>query len=113
MCLQRQQCRPLRRLHDALWLCPSPPMGYRQVEEAKPARRQTSLCHPARSTLGECDYYYIISTLTLSTATDLVRWARGGVLRNWTGRVRRHVLKDPAQPVDDVVIVNLAVGHQR
>jgi hypothetical protein len=27
-----------------------------------PAQKQTSLCHPARSTLGEHDYYYIITT---------------------------------------------------
>jgi hypothetical protein len=49
----------------------------------------------------------------LSTAIDLIRWARGGVLRDWTGRVRWHVLKDPTHPVDDVVVINLAAGHPR
>jgi hypothetical protein len=34
----------------------------------------------------------------------------GGVFGDRTGRVRRHVLEDPAQPLDDVVIINFIVG---
>jgi hypothetical protein len=37
----------------------------------------------------------------------------GGALGDRAGCVRRHVLEDPAQPVDDVVIINLAAGHPR
>jgi hypothetical protein len=37
----------------------------------------------------------------------------GGVLGDWTGRVRRHVLEDPAQPIDDVVIINQTTRHPR
>jgi hypothetical protein len=43
-------------------------------------------------------------------APDLVRWASGGVLRDWTRRVRRHVLEDSTQPVDDVVIIDLTAS---
>jgi hypothetical protein len=60
--------------------------------------------------LGEHDYYHIISTRALSAATDLVRRMSGGVFGDRTGRVRRHVLEDPAQPLDDVVIINFIVG---
>jgi hypothetical protein len=37
----------------------------------------------------------------------------GGVLEDRTRRVRQHVLEDPAQPIDDVVIINLTAGHPR
>jgi hypothetical protein len=48
---------------------------------------------------------------TTGMATDLVWWARGGVLRYRSRRVRRHILQDSAQPVDDVVVVHLISGH--
>jgi hypothetical protein len=35
------------------------------------------------------------------------------VLRDRAGHIRRHVLEDPAQPLDDVVIIDLTVGHLR
>jgi hypothetical protein len=36
-----------------------------------------------------------------------------GVLGDRAGRVRWHVLEDPAQPLDDVVIIDLTAGHPR
>jgi hypothetical protein len=36
-----------------------------------------------------------------------------GVLRDQAGRVRRHVLEDLAQPLDDVVIIDLTARHPR
>jgi hypothetical protein len=35
------------------------------------------------------------------------------VLGDQAGRVRRHVLEDPAQSLDDVVIIDLTTGHPR
>jgi hypothetical protein len=88
-------------------------MGYLQVGEAKTAQRQTLKCHPAISTLGEHDYCHIISTRTLSAATDLVWRISGGILGDRIGRVRRHVLEDSAQPLDDVIIFNPTARHPR
>jgi hypothetical protein len=35
----------------------------------------------------------------------------GGVLGDRAGHVRGHVLEDPTQSLDDVVIVDLTTGH--
>jgi hypothetical protein len=37
----------------------------------------------------------------------------GGVLGDWTGRVRQHVLENFAQPLDDVVIIDFITQHPR
>jgi hypothetical protein len=37
----------------------------------------------------------------------------GGVLKDRAGRVRRHVLEDPALPLDDVVIIDFTAWHPR
>jgi hypothetical protein len=49
----------------------------------------------------------------MSTATDLIWRARGGILRHGARRVRRHILESSPQPVDDVVIVYYITGHPR
>jgi hypothetical protein len=40
-------------------------------------------------------------------------WTRGGVLGHRAQRVRRHVFEDPAQPINNDVIVNFITGHPR
>jgi hypothetical protein len=51
------------------------------------------------------------SDFDLSTATDLIGWMRGGVLRHGAWRVRRYVFDDSPQPVDDVIVVDLIPRH--
>jgi hypothetical protein len=46
-------------------------------------------------------------------ATYLLWWARCGVLRYGARRVRRHVLEDPSQPVNNVVVVDFVSRHPR
>jgi hypothetical protein len=48
-----------------------------------------------------------------SLFTNLVRRMRCGVLGNWAGCVWRHILEDPAQPLDNIVIVDLATRPPR
>jgi hypothetical protein len=48
---------------------------------------------------------------TLGAATYLLRRARGGVLQYGARRVRRHVIEDPSQHVDNVVIVDFVSRH--
>jgi hypothetical protein len=50
---------------------------------------------------------------TLSTSTDLIWRARGGVLGHGARRVRRHVLEDPTQSINDVIVVDFIPGHPR
>jgi hypothetical protein len=49
----------------------------------------------------------------MGTATDLIEWTRGGVLEHRARCVRRHVFEDPAQPINDVVVVDFITGHLR
>jgi hypothetical protein len=49
----------------------------------------------------------------MGTATDLIWWARGGVLRHKARRVRRHIFEDPAKPINNVVVVDFITGHPR
>jgi hypothetical protein len=59
------------------------------------------------------DYSHGMTTRLRGTATYLLWRAHGGVLRDWARRVRRHVLEDTRQPIDNVVVVDLASRHPR
>jgi hypothetical protein len=45
--------------------------------------------------------------------TDIVWRMHCGVLRDWAWLVRRHVLEDHAQPLNDHVIFDLKARHPR
>jgi hypothetical protein len=83
-----------------------PPLESRLPEGAAAAavvQRQTSSSHPAR-------YNSSVRLLlrngysTVGAATYLLWWARCGVLRYGARRVWWHVLEDPSQLVDNVVV---------
>jgi hypothetical protein len=44
-------------------------------------------------------------------STDHVWWTHCGILGDWTRHVRRHVLEDLAQPLNDIIIIDLTIGH--
>jgi hypothetical protein len=52
-----------------------------------------------------------MSTRHEGTATDLIWWARGGVLGHRARRVRWYIFEDPTQPINDVVVVDFITGH--
>jgi hypothetical protein len=49
----------------------------------------------------------------ISLATNLVWWTSHRVLRYWAGCVLWHILEDPPQSLDDVVIIDFSAGHPR
>jgi hypothetical protein len=62
-----------------------------------------------------CEYDYIRQSVLggLSHSYYLAWWTRYGVLGDRTRRIWRHVFKDLAQPLDNIITVDLLNGHPR